>query len=243
MRHVLALITALALPAVPAAAQDAQDSGWHFVLTPYFMAPTMDGKAAVGPVATQVSTSPSDIFSHLNWGAMGIIEANNGRFGAALDITYMNLETRRDGFVDKIGGHQGAYTGMLLARFDRHAEAYVGARVNDIGLTVRAAGPLGNTASATRSKTWVDPIIGVRTHFDLSPGIDLTILTDVGGFGAASDITVHAWPSLGIRLGGSIRAQLGYRLIYTKYESGSNLDLFVYDVLTYGPTAGLQFRF
>jgi hypothetical protein len=69
------------------------------------------------------------------------------------------------------------------------------------------------------------------------------MVADVGGFGIASDISVQAWPSVGFRLSDSIRMKLGYRLLYTKYESGEGMERFVYDVLTYGPTVGVKFQF
>jgi hypothetical protein len=233
-----ALTAAAALAAMPAQAE-----GWEFSLTPYFMAPNMDGKAAVGPADISVSASPMDIFRNLNWGAMGILEANNGKFGFAVDLTYMDLGAEGPGGRAEFDGHQGAYTPMVLMRIHKNAEAYVGARINSIGAGITATGPLGNTRSASRTETWVDPLIGVRTNFPLSRTIDLTVQADVGGFGIASDYAVQAWPALGFRLGNSSKAILGYRAIYVKYESGAGLDRFVYDVLTHGPTAGVQFRF
>jgi hypothetical protein len=231
------------LAAALSAAGPAQAEGWEFSLTPYFMAPNMDGKSAIGPVDINVSASPADIFRNLNWGAMGILEANNGKFGFAVDLTYMDLSADGPGGRATFDGHQGAYTPMLLARVDPNAEVYVGARINDIGATISGIGPLGNPRSASRSETWVDPVVGIRTNFQLSRTIDLTVMADVGGFGVASDIAVQAWPSFGFRLGNKSKAILGYRAIYTKYETGSGLDRFVYDVLTHGPTLGVQFRF
>lgn len=96
--------------------------------------------------------------------------------------------------------------------------------------------------SASRSEAWVDPIVGMRVNLPLSRAVDLTMLADVGGFGIASDITVQAWPTFGLRLSDSIRAKVGYRLIVTRYATGSGLEQFEYDVLTHGPTVGLQFR-
>lgn len=216
---------------------------WETSVTPYFMVPIMDGKAGVGPVDARVHANPSDIFSNLNWGAMGILEVNNGRIGFAIDATYMNLETTRDGTIDRIGGHQGAYTGMFLARIDPNAEVYVGARVNDLGLKISGTGPLGVQRSASQSKTWVDPLVGMRVILPFNDKTDLTVLGDVGGFGVGSDIAVQAWPSLGFRLSSSVKAQLGYRIVYVDYESGSGLRRFKYAMVTHGPTAGVQFRF
>lgn len=245
MRITPMLALAAAALGTAAGAEDTAPTGWQFTFEPYFMAPYMDGKAAVGPLDAQVSSNPSDVFSNLNWGVMGLLELNNGRFGLLFDGTYMNLETTQDGPIDRITGHQGGYSFTALVRIQQHAEAYAGIRVNDLGVTVSGFGPLGNVRSASRSETWVDPIIGMRVTLPLSRTVDLTTLADVGGFGVSSDITLQAWPSFGFRLSDSIRAKFGYRVVYTQYETGGNapLDRFVYDVLTHGPTLGVQFRF
>ncbi len=246
MRLIVTFAAAILAFAAPAQAQDSGTSDasrWQFVFEPYFMAPFMDGSSGIGPFDVRVSQSPADIFSNLNWGIMGLLEVNNGRFGLAFDGTYMNLDAGRDGFVDRIGGHQGAYSLTALVRIETHAELYAGVRVNDLGVELSGTGPLGNPRAASRSESWVDPIIGMRVNLPLSRTADFTMLADVGGFGIASDITVQAWPTLGFRLSDSIRAKLGYRLIYTQYESGAGLERFAYDVLTHGPTLGVQFRF
>jgi len=242
LKSTLALAAFAAL-ASPATAQDQATQGWQFSFEPYFMAPSMDGKSAIGPLDVRVSSSPSDIFSNLNWGIMGLLELNNGRFGLVFDGTYMNLEASREGRIDTIGGHQGAYSVTALVRIQKHAEAYAGIRVNDLGVRLSGTGPLGNPREASRSESWVDPIVGMRVNLPLSGTTDFTMLADVGGFGIASDIAIQAWPTIGFRLSDSIRAKVGYRLVYTQYESGEGQDRFEYDVLTYGPTVGVKFTF
>lgn len=245
--HVIRMLPILvaATLAAPVLAQQEPGSGsWHIVFEPYFMAPNMDGSSGVGPLTARVSANPSDIFSNLNWGVMGQLEVNNGRFGLNFDGTYMNLESTSDRrFLDSIGGHQGAYTFSALMRIEKHAELYAGVRVNDLGVNLSATGPLGNPRSASGSKTWVDPIVGLRVTLPFSRTTDLTTLVDVGGFGISSDISVQVWPSIGFRLSDKTRIKLGYRAVYTKYESGEGLQRFSYDVLTFGPTAGVRFQF
>jgi hypothetical protein len=226
-----------------AAPAHAEEGDWEFSITPYLMAPAMDGQTAAGPLETNISTSPADIFRNLNWGAMATIEANNGRFGIAADITYMNLEAKRDGLINKVGGQQGAYTGMLLARIDPNAEVYIGARLNDLGVKLSGTGPLGNPREASRSRSWVDPLIGMRVNLPLGQTTDLTVMADIGGFGVSSDIAVQAWPTVGFRLSEGARALVGYRVIYTDYEAGSGLRRFKYDVVTHGPTVGVKLSF
>jgi opacity protein-like surface antigen len=235
--------TLLAAAALLAAAGPAQAEGWDFSFQPYFMAPYMDGRVNIGPVEARVSQSPSDIFSNLNWGLMGLFEANNGKVGFMVDLTYMDLEADRDGFIDRVGGHQGAYQANVLVRIQEHAEAYAGLRVNDLGVRISGTGPLGQPRSASRSEQWVDPVVGMRVKLPLSRTIDFTLVGDVGGFGIGSDLTYQVWPVLGFGLSNSISAKLGYRAIYSDYETGSGLDRFSYDVLTHGPTLGVEFRF
>lgn len=238
MRQMILALAAVATLSAPAAAE-----GWQFSLTPYLMFPNMDGKGGVGPLDVDVSASPADIFSNLNWGAMAIAEINNGQWGFAIDATYMNLDGTRDRGLAEITGHQGAYTGMVLRRIDKYAELYVGARVNDLGISLEGTGPLGNPRSASAGKTWVDPLVGVRATLPISSRMDLTVLADFGGFGIGSDYAVQAWPALGWKFSERSKAMLGYRLIYVKYESGEGLERFVYDVATFGPTIGFQFQF
>lgn len=223
--------------AVPVAAQD-----WHFVGTPYFMVPTMDGRAAIGPVDARVSTSPSDVFSNLNWGIMGLFEVNNGQSGVNLDVSYMNLDVTDDRTRASINGHQGAYAATVLYRVHPYAELYAGGRLNNIGATLDTNGP-GGARSASRSKSWIDPIIGVRAVLPFNEKVDLSVLADIGGFGVGSDHAAQLWPSLGIRLGARTKLMAGYRLIYTDYQDGEGASRFVYDVLTYGPTIGFQTTF
>lgn len=237
------IVTALLAACAAFAPASASAQDWEFSLTPYILAPAMDGEAGAGPITTHVEASPADIFKNLSWGAMGIIEANNGRIGIAVDLTYMKLKSEREGRIDEIGGDQGAYTGMFLVRVDPHAEAYVGVRLNDLGLEISGRGPLGGSVTVSPSKSWVDPIVGMRVNLPISGSADLTVLTDVGGFGIGSDASFQAWPSFGLRLSKSAKAMVGYRLLYTDYEDGEGLDHFAYSVLTHGPTLGVQFRF
>ncbi len=81
-----------------------------------------------------------------------------------------------------------------------------------------------------------------RSHFPRSRTIDLTVQADVGRFGDGSDIAVRARPGRGFRPGRKSKAIFGYRAICTKYETGSGIDRFVYDLLTHGPTLGMPFR-
>ena len=252
--HTFAVATAAALVVVaPAHAE-----GWNVIVTPYFMAPNMDGKAGLGKLETQVSQSPSDIFSNLNWGVMGSVEVNNGNWGVNFDVNYMNLDlTPKDITRLSVTGHQAAYTATILKRIHENAWIYIGARYSDMGVQFGCQSnclpngginlPNGGAnipaIDTKRNKSWGEPLAGFRAELPFNDKFDLTFTADVGGFGQGSEVSVNVWPQLGIRLGGTSKAMIGYRLIYVKHESEDDGRAFVYDVLTFGPTAGLEFRF
>jgi hypothetical protein len=249
----LAATAAAALAiAAPANAGD-----WNFIVSPYFLAPNMDGKAALGRLETSVSQSPADIFSNLNWGFMGSVEANNENWGFNLDVNYMNLDLTPDARNRLAAtGHQSAYTATVLKRVHENAWVYAGVRYSDMGVKFACQTqclPNGGIAipgaitvpavDATRNEDWVEGLVGFRAELPFNDKFGLTFTADAGGFGAGSDISVNVWPQVGWRFGGNTKAMLGYRLIYVKYENTEGNRPFVYDVLTFGPTLGLEFRF
>ena len=253
----IASLLALAALAATAGASPARAEGWNVIVTPYFMAPSMDGKAALGPLASRVSQSPSDIFRNLNWGVMGSIEVNNGGWGVNLDVNYMNLDLTPDNLTRlSVEGHQAAYTATVLKRVNEKAWIYAGARWSDLGVQFGCQSqclpngginvPGGITIPAidtSRNQSWVEGLVGFRAELSFNDKLDLTFVADAGGFGEGSDISINVWPQLGFRFGNRSKAMLGYRLIYVKYENLHEKPAFNYDVLTYGPTLGVEFRF
>src|SRR3546814_4472448 len=61
------------------------------------------------------------------------------------------------------------------------------------------------------SESWVDPIVGFRGHLDLGSGFTAMGYFDIGGFGAASDLTWQVYGGLGYRINSWVRGSAGYR--------------------------------
>ena len=59
----------------PAAAQQASSDKWDVTVAPYFMGAAMSGTTAVRGREVDVDVSASDIFSNLQFGAMGLVVA------------------------------------------------------------------------------------------------------------------------------------------------------------------------
>lgn len=241
-RH-LSILAAGGLLLAAAASAPAQGADWRFSATPYLMFPSMNGDAQVGPLRVDVDTSPGDVFSNLNWGIMGLFEAHNGALGVNLDLTYMNLDVTDDRDRGSANGHQGAYSATMLYRVAPGLDLYAGVRINSIGLHLEGFDAIGSRVEGSRTRSWADPLIGARAVIPISDRFEFSILGDVGGFGAGSDIAVQVWPSIGWRLGGNARLMAGYRVIHTEYQTGEGANRFVYDITTFGPTLGLNIGF
>lgn len=125
-----------------------------------------------------------------------------------------------------------------------------------LGMTAAVAAVLPrNTFSVEGSRavaksgdvTWVDPLVGLRLRHTFSPGHELTLSGDVGGFGVGSQFS---WQAVGAYQWAFARTQsvewsglLGYRALYADYSKGSGNTLYEYDMLQHGPIVGINARF
>ncbi len=73
--------------------------------------------------------------------------------------------------------------------------------------------------------------------------IPFKLWSDIGGFGAGSDVVWTFSSLLGYRFTPNFTLWGGYRFRNLDYEDGSGSDKFVYEGTTYGPIMGLAFRF
>ncbi len=89
------------------------------------------------------------------------------------------------------------------------------------------------------TERWVDPYLGIGTHYDLNKAFYVTARADVGGFDVGSKVAVQAYGGLGCHITRSIYSEIGFRYLYDDYDSGG----FLYKVSTYGPqiTTGITF--
>lgn len=232
---VVALVTA-GTPA-PAVAQSAPDE-WNVLVAPYLMGAAMSGTSTVRGVDVDVDLSASDIFSNLQFGAMGIVVARKGVWGFGSDLIWMALGTTvRDTNVDF---NQGAFAFYGLRQMSPAADVTFGLRVNTLQGKLTFKGP---DVTRKQDKTWLDPIAGITLRTPADHRAQLRLYTEVGGFGAGSDFTWQVFPTVSLRLTQKTSLDLGYRWLDLDYATGEGNEQFRYDVLTQGPVLGFGFRF
>ena len=242
MRFRVFVLSLLVLLAVwnPAAAQPAADN-WDYVFAPYLMGAGMNGTAGVAGQDVTIDASASDIFSNLEFGAMGLFAARKGDWGLGADFIWMALGAAREQPPANVDANQGAFAFYGLRRLSPYADVTFGMRWNIMQLKIGFQGPLGTEVE--KDKQWVDPIVGLNLRTRSEGRWHAGLYSEVGGFGLGSDFAWQIFPTVGFDVTEHAAIDLGYRWLDIDYESGEDLQRFKYDVLTQGPVLGIVFRF
>jgi opacity protein-like surface antigen len=218
-------------------AQTSSDK-WDVFVAPYLMGASMSGTTTLRGREADLEASASDIFSNLQFGAMGILVARKGNWGVGSDVIWMALGTTvREINVDF---NQGAFAFYGLRGLGPAADVTFGLRVNTLQGTLDFK-RLG--IAVDQSKTWVDPIVGVTLRTPADRRLVARVYTEVGGFGVGSDFTWQIFPGVGFRLTDRASLDVGYRWLDIDYASGDGSEKFAWDMLTQGPVVGFGFRF
>jgi hypothetical protein len=252
------LVTPLTWATEPIAIHPPQrDSGWSFNVAPYMWALRLDGGLTVDGLAGNVDLSDKEILNHLKAALMLEGGVRKDRVGVFGDFLVAKLEG--DGAVGPLG-RQNADVKLRMFKATFGVDYLLGpyplaSGTNAAQLTVAPyiAGryffletDITSSLPAVRaegSQSWLDPLIGVRTVWDLSRHWNVGVGGNVGGFGVGSDFAAEGLASVGYRfhLSKEITANVmaGYRALYQDY---SHQD-FVYDATLQGPFFGLDLDF
>ena len=230
----------LLIGGVPAAQGQSDTDSWEFMIAPYFWAANIDDDIEIGRLEAQASLDTGDIIDTLEIGGMVKIEARKGPWGVLVDSLYMKLSDETGRGPVKLDGEVTQFMLEVAGAYQfgepgRSFDLIAGARYMSLDAEIDIdPGPDGS-----RDKDWVDPLVGGRFQADLSDAWFLSLRGDVGGFGAGSDLTWQALGVLGYRFNDTVSVGVGYRYMDVDYDKGS----FKYDSQTYGPIAGISFRF
>ncbi len=173
-------------------AEESVSEDWQFQIAPYLWALAADGDATVKGRKTDVDLSFKDIVEELNYGVMLQGEARKGRVGVIVNVLYANLGDETNvGELDidlEINQFWGGFAGYYrLGPWDLDSEVgddspqlivdlYAGVRYTylDVDLDISGGPNLGN------DQDWVEPIVGLRTLWELSPRWGVTAAGDIG---------------------------------------------------------------
>jgi len=230
--------------AAPSPASTASpDDDWHIGVTPYIWFAGVHGNTGALGHEIGVHASFGDIFSYLNIGLMGEVEARKKRVLLVTDVMWMRLSDEKGIPLNDVGiqsvnakAKQFLLTpGVGYRVLDKEKlkiDAIVGFRYWHLGESLEFTPSLVGGVSA--SQNWVDALGGARIHIPLSQKAMITVGGDAGGGGANSDYQVAGL--LGYKISKKCVLQAGYRYLDVNYRSSSS---FVYNTATSGLLLGL----
>ncbi|CCF00878.1 hypothetical protein [Sinorhizobium fredii] len=235
-------------PMTPEVQQTTTETGWTFSFAPYFWAAGLSGDIAqFGLPEAHVDASFSDIFDHLDFGAMAIGEARYGPYSIFADVMYSKISgsggTPRGILADDVEVSSETFAGLLGAGYSIYEDNAAridlvgGMRVWSVESDLSFSGGILDGVSRSDDATWVDGLAGFRATYSITPEIYLTGWGLVGAGQADLDWDVAA--AIGYRFSDTISAVAGYRALGVDYSD----DGFVFDVVQQGPILGLVVRF
>jgi opacity protein-like surface antigen len=101
----------------------------------------------------------------------------------------------------------------------------------------------GNRVIARSGATeWIDPVVGLRVRHQFSPGQELQLRGDIGGFGVGSDFSWQLFGGYSFQLAESWSGVVGYRALSVDFSEEASNGTRGIDLLQHGPVIGVNFR-
>jgi hypothetical protein len=234
-------------------AQNDEDR-WSFRVAPYVWATALNGDIGVDGIKSHVNASIGEVIDHVDGGAMLTAEARYGRWGVVTDFIYADLADRKfydAGLIESVKLHVNQYiwsqAGAYRAYQNRNTwiDVLAGFRLvsMDQTLSVTARDPFAPQGEISDSvgldRTWVDPIIGIRSAVEIVNRWAIRTEGDIGGFDANSQLTWQAFAALGYDATEATRVLVGYRGLGYNHDR----DGFTYDTVMHGPIVGVGIGF
>lgn len=220
-------------------------SEWSVRAALYGWGTALDGDVTLRGNNVPVDSGFDDILDNLDFAMMGAVEIGNGKWSLLADLFYAELSSSSSRGNLDFKSQLDQFIGNFVITYNvmddpgTRLDVYAGARVNSLDADLDILTNNVGTFSGSDSKTWVDPLIGVRFQQELPNCFFMRGVGDIGGFGVSSDFTWQALAGLGYHLSESNSVLLGYRGVGTDYEDGA----FGYDVISHGVLLGFECKF
>lgn len=244
------LIASVGQAATAASAQTPGD--WHVSVTPYLWVAGVNGDVGVreGTPPTDISVNFPDVAAKLGSAFIARADVGNGQWGVLGDVVYIKVIADKDvnvGNLPRLGAKVAVKTeAATLAGYYRvHAgptyevDVLAGVRYNGGAVSVDLSSAGGGLVGGDRSKSWVDPVVGVRATARYWPHGSLSAYADYGGFGVSSDAVWQVYGGYNHHFNDRFALSVGYRYYVVDFKK----DNFIYDLNLKGPVIGATFNF
>lgn len=224
---------------------------WQFKVIPFVWVPATDIQVSYGSRSLGTTVSPSQTVSKLQFALAGAVAAQKGEWGIMGEGLYANLAN--DVQFRNVTGSlrsnqtllQASGTYRLLDDDGLSLDAVAGLRFYDFGFTnsfIRDGVVFTQNFDAHHSKSWLDPLVGLRANIPFNKELSLNVYGDVGGFGVGSDFSWRAQAVFGYSISECVDLNLGYAALGARLSQGVGADFLKFDFKNYGPVMGATFK-
>lgn len=245
-KFVLAASAMLAMYTAAVPAQEAAGDEWKQTVFIYGMGAAIEGDATIGNLTVPVDLSISDVLDNLKFGFMGAYRIENDTWSIEADTTFMNLGNTQRAPRNNVRAYmdveQWTLMGTVGRRLTDNLEGLFSLTYFDVSADLELR-VLQQRATASRSASWVDPLVGLNYRVPLGEKWSYALRGDIGGFGVGSDLTWHVLTGFRRQNTDMFGWYVGYRVIAYDYEDGSGRNYQRYDLTQQGPLAGVSFSF
>jgi len=243
---------------------------WHFELTPYFWATSIDSTRVIGPVSFKNDTRFKDIFDNLDYAIPIHFEFGKNRWTVITDFLYVKDQVNRNAqytifprLPEKSTINFGAdYTVMKLQC--EALGAYTVKRCSEKNVTWKLDVLLGVRFTSeenlldikqgsvldtldffpfSHTEQYLDPLIGAAYTLQFCEKWKFYFRADMGGFSVGSKFTSNLISNISYEAFGFMDINLGYRWLYTNYDNGkTGLEYYSNKSNEIGPILSLTFK-
>ena len=167
------------------------------------------------------------------------------KFAVTADVIFMGLGASRESTLQttKVDVDEWIVQAHGSWRVTPVFEALAGLRFTSVSGTSVLTPVRGSVQSAGFTKSWIDPIVGVRAKAPVVKGWSLEGYGDIGGFGVGCDLTWMLQGRVNWQISRVVGVGLGYRALYQDYGTGSAADVFKWKVTIQGPIGAVNVSF
>jgi hypothetical protein len=224
---------------------EGQERGSPLTVTAYAWASGFDGDVRAATIAGVVDKGIPELGDRLDGSVLLRTDVGLGRLFVSSDLagTWLGDSLAAPTGVGTLRADVGLYRLELTVGFDLivipkfRASAVAGAEYSHLNTEMRVETP-GLPDDATQGNSdWVDPVIGARAEFALSPALVIGARVSYSGFQEDERASTKAEAEVAFRLGRSLALVGGFRyhqVVWSAEDAGIDLSI-------HGAMIGLRF--
>lgn len=235
-------------PQGPAPVVAEQRSSWTYDFSTYYWAASISGQISIDGQEIDIEDGgDGGLSAPALLGFLGQFEAHHGPWSYVFAPIFISATDMKGGQPPNTDAnvdiHAQVHELFVAREMGAGWEWMAGARYQklDTSMDLSVGGVFQSAHESTR--TWTDPIVGLRYHSDLGGDWSLHARGDVGGFGVGSDFAWNASALFDYRFSELFGMFLGYRALSFRWEDLGGSGRTAYDLSMFGPVIGASFSF